>query len=474
MLGPVRHRVAVLGLAAALLPAGCLGLGLPRVSGPGTAVRPVLPALAATASPAASAVPDASPASAASPPAASPATVPLLPATSIPGRSPSPPLPSAIREGAWTGGEDKPRKDRGGRRAEQRKGTAPRPRRITKPSDERALELIETIRGGMTPKSIVATQSGLFFAQNVMYGHSITVFDRRFRRVRTLSDEIDLSRFGYPAFPKVVRGAPVEAALSANGRHMYVSQYSMYGPGFANPGFDLCVPRDKIDRSFVYRISVRTLRKTAAYRVGEVPKYLAASPDGRYLLVANWCSWDLSVVDLDEGREVERIPIGANPRGIAFSPDSRTAYVSLVGEGDIEVVDMRKLRVVRSIPDVGVRPRHLVMSPDGRHLYVTVEGQDVPGRADGRILKLDPRSGRVLARSPRLVEPRSTVLAPDGRSLYVVDYHPGTVVKIATRDMSVLQKLKLGHHPIGITYDSASRQAWVAGYTGTVWVLKDR
>jgi YVTN family beta-propeller protein len=224
----------------------------------------------------------------------------------------------------------------------------------------------------------------------------------------------------------------------------------------------------------VYKISTRTLRKTDVIRVGEVPKYLATSPDGRYLLVGNWCSWDLSVVDLEKGREIRRIPAGISPRGIAFSPNGRRAYVGLVGENAVLVIDMDRLEVVRRIEPVGDRPRHLVMSPDGAHLYIASQGQDSAVRRDGTVLKMDLRTRRIVGRVKGLLEPRTMVLAPDGRSLYAVDYHAGRVLKIRTSDMRVLQSRYLGVHPVGIAYDEQSRQVWVAGYTGSLWVLKDR
>jgi YVTN family beta-propeller protein len=208
--------------------------------------------------------------------------------------------------------------------------------------------------------------------------------------------------------------------------------------------------------------------------VGEVPKYLAISPNGRTLLVGNWCSWDISVVDLRQRREVARIPAGVAPRGIAFSPNGRTAYVTLVGEDRVLVIDMRSRRVERDIRGVGERPRHLVMSPGGRFLYITSEGKDKPHREDGSIIKYDTRRQQVVARSKPLVEPRTTVISDDGRALYVVDYYPGTIVKLATDDLSELQDRYLGFHPIGVTYDVASDKLWVAGYGGQVWVLKDR
>jgi YVTN family beta-propeller protein len=346
-------------------------------------------------------------------------------------------------------------------------GAAPDPRpsrraRRAFRSDRLVLHLVRTLSGGMAPKSVVATPMGRVFAMNVTYGHSITVFDRRFHRLKTISDEVPRSflRLRYLADERV-RGAPVEAAVSTDGGSLFVSQYSMYGPGFWEPGYDHCAEADLIDRSYVYRIDVRRLRKVTAYRVGEVPKFLAASPDGRTLLVANWCSMDVSVVDLKRRKEVARIPIGLNPRGIAFSPDGARAYVSVVGERRIAVLDMTHRKVTRWFDDVGVRPRHLVMAPTGRYLYVSVEG-------------LDPVTGRVLGRIDGLQEPRTAILAPDGRALYVVDYLAGRLLKIDTSSMRLLQSVHLGYHPIGVTYDPAKRRVWVAGYGGTLWVLAER
>ena len=353
-------------------------------------------------------------------------------------------------------------------------GDRPRPRRVPR-SDRTVLHLVRTLSGGMAPKSVVATPMGRFFAMNVTYGHSITVFDRRFRRLKTISDEVPRSFLRLRVLPdERVRGAPVEAAVSTDGRSLFVSQYSMYGSGFWQPGYDHCAEGDVIDRSYVYRIDVKRLRKVSAYRVGEVPKFLAASPDGRTLLVANWCSMDVSVVDLERGKQVARIPIGLNPRGIAFSPDGTKAYVTVVGERRIAVIDMTRRKVKRWFDQVGVRPRHVVMAPTGRYLYVSVEGLEVQGLRDGSVLKLDPTTGRVLGRIDGLQEPRTAIVAPDGRALYVVDYLAGRLLKIDTSSMRVLQSVRLGYHPIGVTYDTAARRVWVAGYGGTLWVLAER
>ena len=344
-----------------------------------------------------------------------------------------------------------------------------------KPSNKRKLKLVKTITGGgLSPKSIVADQNGQIFTMNMMYNHNVTVFDRRYKRKKVIDDTINLAKFGYEQYQAKAQGSPVEAAVSPDGSRLYVSNYTMYGPGFRHQGFDLCTPRDKIDRGFVYVINTKSLRKIDAIQVGEVPKYLAVTPDGRYMLVGNWCSWDISVVDIKRNKEIRRIDAGVAPRGMAFSPNGKTAYVTLVGEHRLLVIDMKTFKVKRTISGLGKRPRHLVMSPDGRYLYVTIQGEDKPGRADGRILKYDTRRRKVVARSQALVEPRTTVMADDGKSLYVVDYHPGTIVKLNARNLRTLDSKYLGYHPIGVTYDNDTNKVWVAGYGGSVWVLKDK
>jgi YVTN family beta-propeller protein len=349
---------------------------------------------------------------------------------------------------------------------------APAPTTTTRPparpSPRRRMRLVKTITGDISPKSVVASGAGRFIAQNMMYRHSITVYDRSYRLVKTISDRVDLEALGGPATGGPVRGAPVEAAFSPDARYAYVSNYSMYGPGYAREGTDSCSPGSPIDRSFVYRVDMRRLAIDRVGRVGQVPKYVAATPDGRLLLVTNWCSYDLSVLSPRTLKEVRRVQLGAYPRGIAVDPRSRTAYVAVMGSTRIAVLDLRSF-AVRWIEGVGSGPRHLVIDPAGRWLYVTLNGE-------GRVAKIDLRSRRVVGRVATGSAPRSMTIAEDGRTLYVVNYESGTVSKLRTADLRVLQVVGTNRHPIGITYDvhGGAGHVWVACYTGTIMVFRDR
>jgi DNA-binding beta-propeller fold protein YncE len=329
------------------------------------------------------------------------------------------------------------------------------------PADRRRLRLRATFGGPISPKSVAASATGLVLAQNMMYRHTVTVYDaRRLRLLRTIPDTVRLSRLGWPSYPGEQRGAPVEAAFAPGGRLVFVSNYSMYGPGFGPEGHDECSPASGYDRSFVYRIRLDRLRIDRAYRVGPVPKAVAVTRDGRHLLVSNWCGWDVSVVDLRRGREERRVPIGAYPRGIALSPVRGVAYVAQMGGSEIVRVDLRRWTTRRIT--IGAGPRALAVGPAGHFLFATLN-------AEGRVARLDLRTGAVV-RTATGSAPRSLALARDGRALYVVDYESGTLTAVRASDMRILQQVSACHHPIGVTWEPVTRRVWVACYDGEIRV----
>jgi YVTN family beta-propeller protein len=327
------------------------------------------------------------------------------------------------------------------------------------PSSDGTLRLAGTIGGTITPKSVVATGGGLLFAQNMMYTHTITVYDRTGQLLRTISDRVDMGAFGLPGGSW--SGAPVEAAVHPNGKWVYVSNYSMYGPGAGAEGFDACLPGDNVGTSTVYRVDVAGLGVDQVITVGRVPKFLAVSPDGHWLVVSNWCGDDVSIVDTTTAREVARVHVGRNPRGVAITADSRTAYIALMGEGRVAAIDLTTDRVVAESGRIGGGARHLNLSPDGRFLYVTLN-------EEGSVAKVDVATLTTVARVATGTQPRSAVLSADGRHLYVVNYESASASKVDTTTMRVEQDVRTLTHPIGIAYDSETKQLWVACYVGGI------
>ena len=337
-----------------------------------------------------------------------------------------------------------------------------------KRSDERSLTLFDTIANdNLQPKSIVHSGTGLFFAQNMMYRHNISVFDRQSKLVATIDDKVDLKDFGVEVVGRssVVRGSPVEAAFSPDAKYAYVSNYAMYGTGWDPSAIDTCQGKDR-DQSFVYRIDTTTFRIDQVVLVGAVPKYLAVSPDNKYVVVSNFCSLDVSVLDVSTNKEIKRIDVGLHPRGIAITNDSSTAYVTVMGGGIIAAINLNDFST-RTIKSAGFTPRHVVLSPDNSVLYIS-------DNKAGQVRAINPKTDTLIKSVATGNEPRTMVMSDDGFSLYVVNYMSDTMVKVRTSDMQVIQTVKTGHHPVGITYDAQLRRVWVANYTGSLSVFEDK
>ncbi|MFT7601149.1 MAG: YVTN family beta-propeller protein [Acidimicrobiales bacterium] len=335
------------------------------------------------------------------------------------------------------------------------------------PSDERTLELVADLSGDLASKSVVASGTGFYFAQNMMYRHTISVFNADKELVATIPDTVDLAAFGFDYPSDNYKGAPVEAAFSPDGRYAYISNYRMYGPGFTVDAGDGC-NKGQGDPSFVYRIDTQTdgvMAIDAVYGVGSVPKFLAVTPDGTKLLVSNWCTFDLSIIDLGTGKTLAAPELGRHPRGIAVTADSATAYVAVMGTSDIAVVSLADASVTK-IEGVGRSPRHLILSPDGSTLYATLNGE-------GTVVKIDVATGEVTDRVRTGEAPRSMAMAVDGRSLYVVNYESDTMTKVRTSDFEVLQEFGTADKPIGITYDSLNDEVWVSAYSGIIHVYAE-
>ncbi len=334
------------------------------------------------------------------------------------------------------------------------------------PSADTRLVRILRLTGDLSSKSVVASGHGQVFAQNMMYQHTMAVFGADGAHLATIPDKVDLAAYGVSGHPGTSKGAPVEAAFSPDGRTAWVSNYSMYGKDFLPEGRDACTGPAGASRSFLYAVDTTTYAVRSVVQVGTVPKYVAVTPDGKQVLVTNWCSMDLTVVDAATTKVVATIPVGGlHPRGIVVSPDSRTAYVAVMGSDKVVSVDL-KTKDVRVFAHTGQGPRHIVMSPDARLLYVT-------NNDSGTVTEVDRATGRVLRTVKVGAQPRSMAISSDGGALYVVNYASSTMMKIRASDLKILQTVPTDSLPIGITYEPTRKAVWVSAYSGSITVFDD-
>lgn len=339
-------------------------------------------------------------------------------------------------------------------------------------SDASGMELKKVISDGISPKSIVSA-GDLFFAQNGPYRHSVTVFNREYAAVKTLSDQVTLADYGYSQFKGSQRGAPVAAAATETGEFVWVANAQMSGEGFTSTSTDDCNPTQTTDPGFLYRVNTQSWTIDHVVQVGSTPAAVATSPN-QFVLASNWCSWDVSVIDTQKNQEIRRIQVGPYPRGIAITPSGTSeaiapqpqiAYVAVSGTSAIAAINLRDFSV-NWIREVGRSPYYLTLDPTGRYLYITLAGE-------GQVAKLDLTTQAVVGKVNTGSAPRSMAISEDGQILYVVNYHSNTVSKIRTQDMQVIQTVEVNPAPIGITYDAKTRQVWVACYSGSILVFQE-
>ena len=330
-------------------------------------------------------------------------------------------------------------------------------------NSDQKMVLIKTIGGTISPKSVLASDNGLISAHNMMYNHSVTIYDaNKAELIATVPDSVVLSDFGFKKYSGIYRGAPVEGAYSPDGKYLYFTNYAMYGKGFNKEGHDTCSPASGFDTSFLSRVNLDTKKIDAVFPVGSVPKVVKVTPNNKYILVSNWCSYTVTIISVETGKSVKSVKIGRYPRGIAISDDSQYAYVAEMGGSNIHRIDLSNFS--KTLVPVGSNPRAVVISPDGTKLYVTMN-------ISGKVQAWDLVNNKTIKSVKTGEAARSLDISSDGSALFVVNFDSDTVSKVRASDMKILQTIKVCNEPIGVTYDSSTNRTWVACYGGALKVF---
>jgi YVTN family beta-propeller protein len=333
-------------------------------------------------------------------------------------------------------------------------------------TEQTKLTLIKTITGAIAPKSVQSSGNGLVSAHNMMYRHSVTIYDAETLELKsTVADSVELSKFGFTKYSGVYKGAPVEGAYSPDGKYLYFTNYAMYGKGFNKEGHDTCSPASGFDSSYLSRINLTNNKIDAVYPVGSVPKVVKVTPDNKYILVSNWCSYTVTIISVETQKTVKSIKIGRYPRGISISSDSKFAYVAEMGGNRIHRINLEDFSV-EFIP-IGSNPRAIELSPDNSTLYATLN-------ISGKVIAWDLAANKAIKTVATGKSARSLAISTDGSALFVVNFRSGTLSKVRTSDMKVIQNIKVCAEPIGVTYESTNSRTWVACYGGSIKVFANQ
>lgn len=161
---------------------------------------------------------------------------------------------------------------------------------------------------------------------------------------------------------------PTALTVSPNGHHLYVTISKGAGVNGLVQVFDTATIEDTV--------TPRPLEPSP--EVGKEPSAIALTPDGKWAVVANAGSNNISLIDTLHGKVVEPpIGIGTMPTAVAISPDGSRAYVANSGSDDLSVIDLARRSVVKPAVSVNKPQTKLALTPQGDRIYViTTDGDN--------------------------------------------------------------------------------------------------
>jgi YVTN family beta-propeller protein len=184
---------------------------------------------------------------------------------------------------------------------------------------------------------------------------------------------------------------------------------------------------------------------------------LAFSPDGRKLYRTSWLANELVVVDADRRQIKRKITVGLKPAFLEVSGDGKRAWVSNFFSGELSLVDLEAGVTTRDV-DVGRRPMGVAVGALGKWAYVS--------SGVARSLNLiNLETGEVAhKREIDFAGTHNLVLSPDEVHL-VAAGHPDLLLSFDPHNPGGdMQKIKVGHDPVGVAVGPEGRWAFVSNY----------
>jgi YVTN family beta-propeller protein len=160
-------------------------------------------------------------------------------------------------------------------------------------------------------------------------------------------------------------------------------------------------------------IDVATHKPIGRIEVGPHPHGIAvpASQDVIYVTIEGKSPGELVWIDPRTDKVVRRMNVGPAPNQLAVTPDGKFAYIP-VSDGYYEVVDLAQGKIIERILTSG-RPHNTVCSADGRHMYLAPMG------SPHKVTIVDTATHKPIGEIPFSNVVRPVALARDEKRLYV-------------------------------------------------------
>ena len=177
---------------------------------------------------------------------------------------------------------------------------------------------------------------------------------------------------------------------------------------------------------------------------------LYAAGTGR-IFVTNERSNDISVINGSTLEVEATIAIGDRPRGIGLSPDGKELYVAVSEENLIAVVDPSSLEVLRKFQS-GSDPETFAVHPNG-NIYISNED-------DAKATVFNPKDGSQVAEIPVGLEPEGVAISPTGKHVIVTSESTNMLHVIAVPGHNIVANILVGARPRSAVFNKAGDLAY--------------
>lgn len=111
---------------------------------------------------------------------------------------------------------------------------------------------------------------------------------------------------------------------------------------------------------------------TATIKVGQRPRGIEFTRDGKFVMVAVGDDDTIQVIDTKTQQIVDTLPSGPDPELFTQDAAGKILYVANENDNSVTIIDIAKRTRLGSI-QVGVEPEGMTISPDGKILINTSE-----------------------------------------------------------------------------------------------------
>lgn len=200
-------------------------------------------------------------------------------------------------------------------------------------------------------------------------------------------------------------------------------------------------------------------------KTGKTPKIISRTADNKYLLVSNWHSYNVSVLEMDKdqypyAKVIGTVPVSSIPRGIVIDDKANRSFVAIMGGATITVINNTVWMKEGDI-NVESNPRHIVMDTSG-HLFVSYNKL-------AKIACIEAETGKTLFTAPTHAQPRTIILSKNHKFLFVTCYNSDfvDVFRINDDNFQKIASLPCKGHPVGVDVfeDNERLEAWVCSYS---------